>query len=71
MHDFNLLREYERVMQEATAKGQSIVVTLDRLRRKDFNKKPLIFDTVAEAQAYIHTHDLRTQFGFSLYRGTR
>jgi hypothetical protein len=69
-HDFNQLREYESVIHEATAKGQSVVVTLDRLHRKDFNKKPLVFDTVTKAQDYISAHDLRTQFGFSLYRGS-
>jgi hypothetical protein len=53
MHNAHDIENHTAIRRAALAKGQTVLTQLDKRGNVAFNVMPLVFDTVAEAKAFI------------------
>jgi hypothetical protein len=56
MHEPQDIQNHTAIRREALAKGQTVLAQLDKRGNIAFSVMPLVFDTVAEAKAFLATN---------------
>jgi hypothetical protein len=68
MHAEHDIQTHTAVRREALAKGKTVLAQLDKRGNISFSVMPLVFDTMAEAKAFIATNKT---YLYSKYWGTK
>jgi hypothetical protein len=68
MHDEHDIQNHTATRRAALAKGQTVLAQLDKRGNIAFSVMPLVFDTVAEAKAFVAANKT---YLYSKYWGTR